>query len=140
MQENIGTIFIETPAVENVPKKSTEWSAGHDIKCLTDFSVAPGEQIELKTGIKMKLPYGKYAELRTRSSMARSMVRVEAGIIDSDFTGEILVFLFNYGKKEYHGKAGNKVAQMIFHKCCGADFCVGKVSGGGHEGFGSTGQ
>jgi dUTP pyrophosphatase len=121
-----------------LPKKGTENSAGYDICCLNDFTIKPGEQICLKTGIFMELPKGTYAELRTRSSMAKDQVRVEAGIIDSDYRGEILVLLYNYGTAVYKN-TNKRIAQMIIHPFGEYTLVEDKLSKSDRKGgFGST--
>ena len=39
-----------------------------------------------------------------------------AGVIDSDYRGEIIVLLINFSKTDYQIKIGDKIAQLICEK------------------------
>jgi dUTP pyrophosphatase len=131
-------IKIQLKNKADIPQKGTVDSAGYDISCLEPFEIKPSEQVMLHTGIFMELPKGTYAELRTRSSMAKDMVRVEAGIIDCDYRGEILVLLYNYGKTTYKSK-NLRIAQMIMHPYREYTFVESELTVTDRKGgFGST--
>lgn len=134
-QENVIKVRLDGGLI---PKKATLYSAGYDVSCPKHFEIEPGDQIMIGTGIYMELPRMSYAELRTRSSMAKDMVRVEGGIIDSDYRGEVKVLLHNYGKKKY--KSNNlRIAQMIVHPYGEYKIIEGSLSESNiHLGFGST--
>ena len=39
------------------------------------------------------------------------------GTIDAHYTGSIRVCLFNHGGSKYEVKKGDKIAQLVIHKC-----------------------
>jgi len=43
---------------------------------------------------------------------------VGAGVIDSDFTGNVGVLIFNFGMSDYIIKQGDRMAQLIIEKIC----------------------
>jgi len=137
-------IKIEFLRGAKIPCKATEQSAGFDVFNICNFEIKPGEQLVIPTGFKLELPKDTYAELRIRSSAARSMIRVEAGIIDNDYHDEIMILLHNYGKEIYAGVYDRRIIQMIVHPFQKYKFVEGKVengkNGGRTGGFGSTGQ
>ena len=43
-------------------------------------------------------------------------ISVGAGVIDSDYRGNIKVILFNHGPTDYQVEKGHKIAQLILEK------------------------
>jgi dUTP pyrophosphatase len=135
MAENVIKIRLDGGVL---PIRGTSGAAGYDISCKSNFTIEPGEQITLHTGLYMELPSGTYAELRTRSSMALLRVRVEAGIIDSDYRGEVCVLLYNYGKEKFEN-TNKRIAQMIIHPVGKYNLVEGEINKTERKGgFGST--
>ena len=66
-----------------------------------------------------------------------------AGVIDSDYRGEVKVLLFNFSDDEFVVNVGDRIAQMIIEKI--AETKLEKIktqhsaSQRGEGGFGSTG-
>jgi dUTP pyrophosphatase len=66
-------------------------------------------------------------------------------IIDSTYTGEMMVRMMNIGDTAYHVKKHDRIAQVIIHKAYNADFVeVEEFSEAynkrGTAGFGSSGR
>ena len=80
---------------------------------------------------------------REKMKTSRELSSVGAGVIDSDYRGEIGVLLFNQGQEDVVIKIGDRVAQIIFEK-----ISVPKIekaaelpqTSRGDAGFGSTGS
>lgn len=129
-----------------VPVRSTDGSAGYDIKANEDMVIQPGINAIIKTGVKMSMPHGMYACIMSRSGICTNKyVRVAAGVnvIDEDYTGEVRVVLENYGKYPYTVRRGDRIAQMVFCDYKIVEF--GKTDSlpetkRGKGGFGSTGR
>jgi len=72
----------------------------------------------------------------------KHQIAVNAGVIDSDYTGEIKVVLVNMGNQDYQVKNGDRIAQLITEKIVESD-CYEvqtlKKTNRGRQGFGSTG-
>ena len=107
-----------------VPQQMTEGSAGYDIAVLSQTIVLPTSHsihpCVVHTGIAMELPKGYYGEIVIRSSLGRdTKVRLanQVGIIDSDYRGEIMLYLENIGQSAEIIKANTRIAQLIIHKC-----------------------
>eukprot|EP00355_Strombidium_rassoulzadegani_P009700 CAMPEP_0168619720 /NCGR_PEP_ID=MMETSP0449_2-20121227/6754_1 /TAXON_ID=1082188 /ORGANISM="Strombidium rassoulzadegani, Strain ras09" /LENGTH=88 /DNA_ID=CAMNT_0008660677 /DNA_START=119 /DNA_END=381 /DNA_ORIENTATION=- len=65
----------------------------------------------------MAVPEGNYGRMAPRSGLAaKHFIDVGAGVIDSDFRGEIKILLFNFGDQPFEVKAGDRVAQLIIEK------------------------
>ena len=51
----------------------------------------------------------------------KHQIAVNAGVIDSDYTGEIKVVLVNGSQEDYHVNKGDRIAQMITEKIVESD-------------------
>ena len=98
-----------------VPTRSTTGAAAFDLYATEDILIIPGTSEVVPTGIAMKIPEGWFGLLTHRSSMAfRGDCIASLGIIDSDFTAEVKIKMFNLGAEGIHIKAGERVAQIAF--------------------------
>jgi dUTP pyrophosphatase len=89
------------------------------------------------------VPKDCYARIAPRSGLAfKYGIQVGAGVVDSDYTGEIKVLQFNHGAYDFTIKAGDRIAQLIFERIFTNELeeveeLVKTERGAG--GFGSTG-
>ena len=96
------------------------------------------------TGISMVIPTGYYGRVAPRSGVSvKTGLIVNAGVIDSDYRGEIKIVFQNPTEKYVDIKAGEKVAQLVIEKIALLD--VKEVHSlddttRGSNGFGSTGN
>ena len=109
----------------NIPKRSTENSAGYDFVAITDLVIKPNDILKIPTGIKASMASDEVLLLIVRSSMGfKYNVRMcnQVGVIDSDYynnvdnEGHIFIKLQNEGDKDYVVKRGDKIVQGIFTK------------------------
>jgi len=71
----------------------------------------------------------------------KHQIAVNAGVIDSDYTGEIKVGLANISDQEYRVQKGDRIAQLIMEKIVESDcYQVPKLgeTDRGQRGFGRT--
>ena len=126
-----------------LPSRGSAGAAGYDLCASTGVSIGPGRRGVISTGITVQLPAGTYGRIAPRSGLAvKYGINVGAGVIDRDYTGEILVVLFNHGRYPFDIKAGYKVAQLVVEQCLTPE--VKEVTDmeetrRGDSGFGSTG-
>ena len=98
------------------PIKSTAGSAGYDLfaaeeKTLFSHCVTP-VTIELQ----MEIPNGYFGKIYPRSSPLKNyFISCDGGVIDFDFRGTILVLMTNNSSHPLIIKAGQRIAQMVFH-------------------------
>lgn len=107
------------PINENAtpPKRATPESAGLDIYTDNNYTILPGKICSVSTGIVIKIPHNCYGQLIERSGLAlRCGISVLAGVIDRDYTGEIIVVLINLSEDVFHLDRGDAVAQLICHQ------------------------
>ena len=98
----------------------------------------------MHTGMSISFPAGLYARIAPRSGLAlKKSIDVGAGVVDSDYRGEVGVILFNHGDQDFEVKMGDRIAQLILEKIDTP--VVEEVQGleetvRGSGGFGSTGM
>lgn len=106
-----------------LPEKGSPQAAGFDLSyCSMDDSIgevvlAPRTRVMLPTGIALAIPEGYYGRVAPRSGLAlKNGIDVLAGVIDSDWRGEIQVILYNTSDKCFSIFPGNRIAQIIIEK------------------------
>lgn len=98
-----------------IPDKGSSGAAGYDLYTTETYELSVGERRLFKTDIAMAIPFGSYGRIAPRSGLAvKKGLDVLAGVIDSDYRGEIMVALINLGQEPIQIKSGDKIAQIIF--------------------------
>jgi len=130
-----------------LPIRGTPESAGMDLYSIENGIIPPSSKKLVNTGIRIEIPIGYYGRIAPRSSMAwKKHSDIGAGVIDSDYRGDIGVIIFNLSTtNSIEIKTGDKIAQLIIEKayfpeivlCDTEDFSQTKRGKGG---FGSTGR
>lgn len=85
-----------------LPKKAHTIDAGFDLKARHYTSVFPQDTQLVPTGVCVEIPVGFVGLLFPRSSISKTPLRManSVGVIDSGFTGEIQVPLYNTSEVE----------------------------------------
>lgn len=114
---------------EFIPEYQTRHAAGCDLCASIDGTMAiePQSYTVVPTGIRVEIPPGYEAQVRPRSGLAaRHGIGVlnGPGTIDSDYRGEIKVILFNFSRKPFTIKRGDRIAQLVFNAVVRVDFDV----------------
>lgn len=131
-----------------LPKRSTKYSAGYDIKLIDDLVIEPGEIGLGVTGVKAFMMDDEVLKIYPRSSLPRRYsvtIPNNVGIIDKDYYGNevndgaIFVALWNFSKETVVIKKGERVAQGIFQKYLISPL-EDEVLNTRNGGFGSTGK
>jgi dUTP pyrophosphatase len=123
---------------------ATPESAGVDLISTESVIVQPFSPLAVPTGVKIMIPKGHYGRIAPKSGLSlRTTLFVNAGVVDSDFRGEIQVVLCNYGPTEVLIERGDKIAQLIIEGqyTSSSVFIQGQVANDterGTGGFGST--
>jgi len=125
-----------------IPQKIDE-NAGYDLISVEDAVIEPGRKCSINTGISIRLPVGWVGLIWPKSGHAvKHGIDVLAGVIDSGYSGDIIVCLYNTGFDSVHLKKGSKIAQYIIQEYKTVNFQqVDKLpeSVRNDGGFGSTG-
>ena len=97
-----------------LPTRGSAEAAGLDLYNSDPVEIPAGGRALVKTGIAISLPPGYYGRVAPRSGLAvKNGIDVGAGVIDSDYRGEVGVLLFNFGSEVFRAEAGTRVAQLI---------------------------
>ena len=81
------------------------------------IAIHPGERRLVDTNIQAKIPDGYYGRIAPRSGLAyKDGIDVLAGVIDSDYRGELKVILLNTGNVTKTFQTGDRIAQLILEK------------------------
>jgi len=126
-----------------LPRRGSTRSAGLDICSIDDVEIGPRQRVAARTGLAVAIPPGFYGRIAPRSGLAaKNGLDVLAGVIDSDYRGEVQCLLYNTSDEKIILPAGNKICQLIVEQiimpeAVWATDLEETVRGAG--GFGSTG-
>ena len=124
------------------PERKTHGAAGYDLCSSDEYVIKKGKSMLVSTGIAMAIPHKTYGRIAPRSSLSCKGLFVNAGVIDSDYRGEVKVLLVNYSDSDFVVNIGDRIAQLILEKISTPDVVIVEDlddTGRGSGGFGSTG-
>ncbi|HEY0099215.1 MAG TPA: dUTP diphosphatase [Pyrinomonadaceae bacterium] len=136
--------FLRLHPAAKLPTRGSRQAAGLDLYAIETLTLEPGARTAARTGLAVAIPEGFYGRVAPRSGLAVNYgLDVLAGVIDSDYRGEILCALVNHGREACTIEAGQRVAQLIVEAIIApepawADALDETARGAG--GFGSTGS
>ncbi|KAM5197123.1 deoxyuridine 5'-triphosphate nucleotidohydrolase-like [Hipposideros larvatus] len=104
------------------PYTGTTASAGHDLHNVEEIWLDPNTTKIASTGLGIQIPKGYYGRIAPRSSLAQKGVQIMAGIIDSDYVGEIKVLLHNVSKETLHFLPDTRIAQIFIVPHASTDY------------------
>ena len=136
-------IQIQPIYPDYTPTQSTAGSGGLDLYASEAVTVPPGERCVVPAGFSVAIPEGYVGLVWPRSGRAvKEGMDTGAGVIDSDYRGEVQVLLFNHSPMPSHIHVGDRIAQMVVVPCMTAYTVVHELPAvsGEHSGFGSTGR
>jgi len=128
----------------SLPEYSSTGAAGADLRASEAVTIAAGDRAAVPTAIRLQIPPGHVGLVWPRSGLAvRHGIDTLAGVIDSDYRGEVRVVLVNHGDEPFRIERGDRIAQLLVQRVERAAFvAVPSIEetdrGGG--GFGSTGR
>ena len=127
-----------------MPVRGHEADAGLDLRTPKRVVVYPNDSVTINTGVHVQIPLGYFGKLESKSGLhVNHDIVCHGGIIDSGYTGAIVVKLYNHGKQKYVFEQGDKIVQLIIQPCLLPklelvdDF---EDTERGDLGFGSTGK
>lgn len=98
------------------PARATEGSAGYDLTVDEPVVLPVGATRLATTGVSVAIPHGHVGLVIIRSSFGAKMgisLANQVGVIDSDYTGEIMMALRNGGDKPMSLQRGTRAAQLL---------------------------
>lgn len=135
--------FKQLDPQATLPARGSEFSAGLDICSIEDLVIGPHQRATARTGLAVAIPHGFYGRVAPRSGLAaKHGLDVLAGVIDSDYRGELCCLLYNTGDVSIVLPAGSKICQLIIEKIIAPKAVWSNdldETARGAGGFGSTG-
>jgi dUTP pyrophosphatase len=97
-------------------KQALEGDAGFDIYSNEDCFIDSLDQKWVSTGLFVEIPSGFVGVVKEKSGLAGKGVMLGAGIIDSNYRGEVKVLVRNFSKQALKIEKDQKIAQFLFVK------------------------
>ena len=95
------------------PVKAHKTDAGFDLFSIDETSINRYERKLIHTGISIQIPPGYYGQIFDRSGNAlKRGLHIMGGVIDSGYTGEVGVILFNTEQPQ-RLRYMDKIAQIV---------------------------
>lgn len=138
--------WCSVPGLNQMYKKHKA-DAGFDLCAAGEVVLRPNEPVLVPTGLHVGIPEGWVGIVKSRSGLASKGIQVDAGVVDSGYTGEVKVLLqLVTGDQDRTERvvAGVRIAQLVVVPCLlEAEAVEGPEDLGdterGASGFGSTG-
>ena len=143
MSEPTDAVAVNVAGEGALPAYSSASAAGADLVASEAVTLAPGERAAVATGVHLAIPPGHVGLVWPRSGLAvRHGIDTLAGVIDSDYRGEVRVVLVNHGREAFSVAPGDRIAQLLIQRVERAAFARGPLdkTERGTGGFGSTGR
>ena len=97
-----------------MPSRATPSAAGLDLYSLEPVTVHYGQNVVVPTGVAVQLPASCVGLIWPRSGMSmKNGVATMAGVIDSDYRGEVKVILTKVTKGRVEIEPGRAIAQLL---------------------------
>jgi dUTP pyrophosphatase len=139
--------FIEAKGYDVVHEHKED--AGYDIRTPHDVMIYGHDSAIVETGVHVQIPNGYVGMLKSKSGLNVKNSITGEGVIDSGYTGEIVVKLYNNSNFIKTFNAGDKIIQLVVlpvltedvEYCGSLDELIRSSTGSrGNSGFGSTGR
>jgi dUTP pyrophosphatase len=123
--------------------KVNKLDVGYDLHSTETVALSPGSIYKIRTNVKIRVPNGTYGRIAERSSLASKGIRIGGGVIDPNYTGEIICLISSM--TGYVINKNDKIAQLILERVCVCDIeelssPPASVDDRGTGGLGSTGK
>jgi dUTP pyrophosphatase len=126
-----------------MPTKAHETDAGYDIYSPVCRTIIPKGSVIIDTGVHVDIPKGYVGMLKSKSGLNVKHGIISEGVIDSGYSGSIVVKLNNLSDEFYTIEKKDKITQLVVIPIAETELVqVESFAGGerGDNGFGSTGR
>jgi dUTP pyrophosphatase len=153
LRDQMYKIEVEVLEGGKLPTKAHTTDAGFDVYATEDITLYPGQVIKHPLNIRMKLPYGSWARIETKSGLGAKGMLVYAGVVDQNYRGipHVIATNMNFYERDENNKhapiavkKGERIAQITMNPHSN-DFFIVQVDHVPHDtdrgsgGFGSSG-
>ena len=136
--------FMKLHPAAKLPTRGSRFAAGLDLYSIEAVRIPAHGRVAVRTGLSVAIPHGFYGRVAPRSGLAvKHGLDVLAGVIDSDYRGEIMCALVNHGEESIEIEAGMRVAQLLIEAIATPEPVWSEdlsQTERGEGGFGSTGK
>lgn len=127
------------------PIRAHEADAGLDLRMpmTQDETLFAHDSLIIDTGVHIAIPQGYVGMLKSKSGLNVKYGITSEGVIDSGYTGSIMVKLYNQSDNDHYIHMGDKISQLVILPCITPQVkIVDKLdeTERGENGFGSTGR
>ena len=98
------------------PEKKSETTTSYDISAMENKIIQSWKREVISTQIVLTIPHGAYGRIAPHSGLALKGIDIAAGVINSDYQGEVKVLLVNHSDVQFEVKMGDCIAQLIIKK------------------------
>jgi dUTP pyrophosphatase len=97
-----------------LPVRKRHGDAGLDLYSVQEVVLRPGEFKAVPTGIAVEIPSGYFGLIKDRSGLAaKHGLHCLAGVVDSNYRGEVKVVLINLGPEAVKLEKHSRIAQLL---------------------------
>jgi dUTP pyrophosphatase len=109
--------FKQLDPKATLPARGSSFAAGLDICSIENVVIEPRQRAIARSGLAVAIPHGFYGRVAPRSGLAvKQGLDVLAGVIDSDYRGELCCVLYNTSDVTIELPARSKICQLIIEK------------------------
>lgn len=126
-----------------LPTRATEYAAGLDLYADETITIPEYHRAWVSTGIAIALNPYHVGQIWPRSGLAGHGLDTSAGVVDSDYRGEVKVLLVNGSHERKTVRAGDRIAQLLIVPITRPELIevdALPATERGANGFGSTGR
>jgi len=134
-------IVLDEKAI--MPTRAHNTDAGLDLYSPKEFVVRAHNSATIDTGVHVEIPEGYAGFLKSKSGLNVKWSIQSDGVIDTGYTGSIVVKLYNHANVPYVFKKGDKITQLVLVKIDLPELEVVdslEETERGDNGFGSSGR
>jgi dUTP pyrophosphatase len=97
-----------------LPSRGSEQAAGLDLYASKAVTIPARTFASVHTDIAVAIPLGYYGRIAPRSGLAAKYgIDTLAGVVDSDYRGELICVLANIGNEDFSIAPGDRIAQFV---------------------------
>lgn len=96
-----------------MPERAHKDDAGLDLRSTIEVIIKAGEAAVIDTGVHIEIPEGYVGMLKSKSGLNVKYSLLSEGVIDSGYTGSIIIKLYNHGKCDMMVEKGDKISQLV---------------------------
>lgn len=108
---NVLKVMLDEGAI--MPTRAHKADAGLDLYSRECWTLMPGMSHSFDTGVHVAIPEGYVGMVKSKSGLNVNCGLTSEGVIDSGYTGSIVVKLYNHGKNAVLIEKGMKISQLV---------------------------